>query len=96
MDKDTIHVLDFKECLSVVKFLEKCGACAKQGKKCKYHAMLVAILTGKKKLDYGMRLEDKQKWADCLTGGDCPYCSTKLISETMKLTCPKCGFCLDF
>lgn len=96
MDKDTIHVLDFDECVSVVKFLEKCGACARQGKKCKYRAMLVAILTGKKKLDYGMRLEDKKEWYDCLIGGPCPYCETKLISKHMALKCSRCGFRLDF
>jgi hypothetical protein len=96
MNKDTIHVLDFKECLSVVKFLEKCGACAKKGKKCKYRAMLVAILTGKKKLDYGMRLEEKAKWADCKAGDDCPFCGTELVSETLTLNCNKCGFRLDY
>jgi hypothetical protein len=95
MDKDTIHVLDFKECRTVIKFLEKCGACVKKGKKCKYRAMLVAILTGKKKLDYGMRLEDKMKWAEVLT--HCPHCNTKLdCTGTMGVECPKCAFVIEY
>jgi len=96
MDKDIIHVLDFKECLSVFKFLEKCGACAKQGKKCKYRTMLVAVLTGKKKLDYGMMLEDTAKWAQCFIGDPCPFCKTKLVGGHMSVECPKCAFILDF
>jgi hypothetical protein len=59
MEKKTFHVLDFEECTSVIKFLDKCLACAKHGKKCKYRLMLAQVLLGKAKIDYEMILEEK-------------------------------------
>ena len=93
-DKKTYHMLDFKECLSAVKFLDKCMACAKQGKKCKYRIMLGQILLGKAEMHYEIRREDKMSWADVLT--HCPHCSTQLHGESYCLRCGKCGFSLDY
>lgn len=94
MEKKTFHANDFKECLIVLKFLDKCLSCAKQGKKCKYRLMLGQILLGKAEIDYKMTREDKMRWADTLT--HCPHCNTKLHGESYSLRCGKCGFILEF
>jgi len=55
--KDTIHITEFR-CLTPIRHLEKCFACAKGGK-CRERGLIIQLLSGKKKLDYG-KLEEKK------------------------------------
>lgn len=48
--KKSIHVLDFN-CKDPLKYFERCAKCAKEGR-CPDRARLIALLLGRKKLDY--------------------------------------------
>jgi len=55
MKKDTIYASDFK-CKTVLKLLERCNSCPKEGK-CKERSYLKAIINGNKEFDYQKKKE---------------------------------------
>jgi hypothetical protein len=93
-DDEVVHVLDFDGCNWMVQFLERCGVCDR--KECKYRKMLMSVLSGEKRIEYGNRLSDKGKWNMCVAKDDCPFCGNKLDSGHMSVICKKCGFKLDY